>query len=404
MTDILELRTGNTDLLKPETNKEVALGHGVTRLRRAMETPSRRSKRVKTLSGAPARGFTLVLRRMKFGMKVRSSVWRMISDVVASGVALDEALDSLIEGYQLTGQDDLAQVLAEMRAASLDGRIPERMSRYVSPAERLIMEGLGSQEADVVFSSASRLLRNRLAIRKAFNDAIAMPILLALSLLGLILFFGYELLPAFLEIIDEDELPVFQAVVVDVTMGLSHNPLLPFLIIGAIIACLVVLMRYWTGPGRVVADSFPPFSIQRMQAGTGFLFAVIEHGRIGSAVNADLLLSMARVTGPYEASRIQALVPFLEETGNLGTAGLEAEQNFPDDELSVIIRLLWNRSDGIGKAGEFLERRLDEIEERVRAKMAILNGILLVLVTFTLVALMSVMMPVFDQLNTGNTL
>ena len=127
-------------------------------------------------------------------------------------------------------------------------------------------------------------------IRKAFNDAIAMPILLALSLLGLILFFGYELLPAFLEIIDEDELPVFQAVVVDVTMGLSHNPLLPFLIIGAIIACLVVLMRYWTGPGRV------------------------------------------------------------------------------------------------------------------RAKVAILNGILLVLVAFTLVVLMSVMMPVFDQLKTGNTL
>ncbi|MXX91326.1 MAG: hypothetical protein F4213_06500 [Boseongicola sp. SB0677_bin_26] len=379
----------------------LAVRHAVTRMRRKMAKPSGRRKRLKTLSGTPARGPALLLRRLNFGMKARLDVWQMLSDVVASGVAFDEAMDSMIEGFQLNGNEEKAKVLAEMRAAAFDGEVPDRMSRYITPPERLILEGLGTQEAHAVFGSAARLLKNRLAIRKAFNDAIAMPIVLAFSLLGLVLFFGYELLPALLDIIDRDKLPMFQSVVVDVTIGISRNPSLLFIVIGACVVVLALLMRFWTGVGRVTADRFPPFSIQRLQAGTGFLFAVTEYGRVGVAVTPELLVRMTKITPPYEASRIQALIPILDETGNLGEAGIEANQGFPDDTLSVIVRLLWNREGGIDKAGDFLERRLAQIEEMVRVRMAVLNGVLLVLVTFTLLSLMSVMMPVFEQLNSG---
>ena len=351
------------------------------------------------LSGDRVTGVPLWLRQLTFGPATRAEIWQLLADVVEAGVSLDETLETMIDGYLRAGRNGPAKVLAEMRAGMLDGQPGERLAPYTSPPERLIFAALGSQEAHLIFGSAARLLRNRLALRKALTDAIAMPILLTVSLLALMLFFGYELLPAFAEIIDFDTLPPVQAMTVAVTLALSNNPAALFLGLATVLVVLGVLMRLWTGPGRVTADRFPPFSVLRLQSGTGFLFSVIEYGRNGTAISAILLQRMATIAGRYERSRIRALIRPLERSGNLGQAALEAGQGFPDDEIAVVLRVLWNRDDGISRAGEFLERRLAKIESNVRARMAVLNAVLLTLVTVVLVLLMSIMMPVFDQLN-----
>ena len=343
----------------------------------------------------------LLQRKLAFSAATRADIWQLLSDVVEAGVSLDEAIETLIDGYLRSGRRTRALILAEMRNGLLDSNISQRLAPYTSAPERLIFDGLGDQEAHVVFGSASRLLRNRLALRKALNEAIAMPILLSVGLFALILFFGLELLPALAEIVDFSSLPLLQDITVKITLALSANPAaLGMWIVGAI-SVLVLLMRFWTGAGRVMADRFPPFSIMRLQAGTGFLFAVIEYGRNGTAVTTALLERMAKATGRYEASRIRAMMEPLESTGNLGTAALSAGQGFPNDDIAVVLRVLWNRDDGIARAGLFLERRLDQIENTVKTRMAVLNAVLLTLVTVVLMLLLSVMMPVFDQLNQG---
>jgi len=352
-----------------------------------------------TLPGGPVAGPARLWRGLAFGAPARAETWQLLADVVEAGVSLDETVETLIGGLLRAGRRGRALVLAEMRAGLLDGDAGARLAPYVSPPERLILDGLGSQEASAVFASAARLLRNRLALRRALVEAVAMPVLLAFGLLALVLFFGLELLPALGEIVDFGALPPLQDVTVSVTLALSSDPRALALWIAAGAGVLAALMRFWTGAGRALADRLPPFSVMRMQAGTGFLFAVIEYGRNGTAVTPRLLERMASATGRYGASRIRALVPHLERTGNLGAAALEAGQGFPDDDLSTVLRTLWNREDGIARAGVFLERRLERIEAGVKARMAVLNAILLTLVTVVLVLLMSVMMPVFDQLN-----
>ncbi|MCY4306151.1 MAG: hypothetical protein OXC62_15455 [Aestuariivita sp.] len=353
------------------------------------------------LSGEPARGLALLQRKLTFLAATRAEIWQLLSDVVEAGVSLDEAIETLMNGYCRSGHRTKALVLAEMRVGLLDNNISVRLAPYVSAPERLIFDGLGEQEAHVVFGSAARLLKNRLALRKALNEAIAMPILLTVGLFALILFFGLELLPALSEIVDFSTLPTLQAITVQFTLAISRYPTALGIGVMGFIAFLSVLMRVWTGPGRVTADRFPPFSVMRLQAGTGFLFAIIEYGRNGTAVTTTLLERMAQVTGRYEASRIRAMIPSLEKTGNLGTAALDAHQGFPNDDVAVVLQVLWNRDDGISRAGLFLERRLDQIESNVRARMAVLNAVLLTLVTTVLVLLLSVMMPIFDQLNQG---
>ncbi|WP_419739494.1 hypothetical protein [Ruegeria sp.] len=353
------------------------------------------------LSGAPVRGVALLWRRLNFRAATRADVWQLLGDVVASGVELEEALKGEIRSSLRTGNRTRARVLAEMVSASLDGRLAQRLAPYTWPPERLILAGLGRQPAHAVLASAARLLRTRLALRKAVNEAIALPVLLALSLFALVLFFGLELLPALSEIVDFSTLGAVQGATVRVTLALSGNPARLVLWVAVASVALIALMRLWTGAGRAFGDRFPPFSIMRLQAGIGFLFAVIEHGRGGTVINGGLLEEMAQSTGRYEASRIRAVSAKLGQNANLGEAALEAGQGFPDDRLAGVLSQLWNRPDGIHKAGRFLDRRLEQIESTVKARMAALNMVLLVLVTTVLVLLMSIMLPVFDQINRG---
>jgi len=351
------------------------------------------------LSGDPVTGPVLLLRKLSFGAAVRAEVWQLLADMVESGLELEEALRTLIKGYLRTNRRGRAGVLAEMVSAGLDGKMAERLAPYTMSPEQLILDGLGRQEARAVFASAARLLRNQLALRKALTEAIAMPILLFFSLFALMLFFGLELLPALEEVVDFESLPLVQDITVSVTLALSDNPARLGVWIAGGIAGLVMLMRVWTGPGRVLADRVPPFSVMRLHAGTGFLFALVEYGRNGTTINADLLERMASVSGRYAASRIRALIPHVQTNDNIGDAALTAEQGFPDDEFAVVMSALWNRRDGIEGAGQFLERRLVQIESNVKARMAVLNAGLLILVTVVLVLLMSIMFSVFETLD-----
>ena len=351
------------------------------------------------LSGDPVGLPGRVRRGLSFSTAARADTWELLADVTQAGVNPDEAVETMVETYRRPGRMGRALVLAEMHAGLLDGNVEERLAPYVSAPERLLLAGLGRQEPAAVFRGAARLLRNRMALRKALVEATAMPILLAFLLLALVLFFGLQLLPAFGEIVDFDTLPALQRVTVGVTLAISEDPQALAWWIGGFIAGVYALMRLWTGPGRAMADRFPPFSVMRLQAGTGFLFSICEYGQGGVAVTPRLLERMANTTGRYEASRIRALVGPLERTGNLGAAALEAGQGFPDNEMSAVLRVLWNRKRGIERAGKFLERRLERIESGVKARMAVLNVILLVLVTVVLGLLLSVMMPILQQLN-----
>ena len=353
------------------------------------------------LSGDPVRGPARLWRKAVFGASARAEVWQLVADVVASQVPLDRTVETLIAGYLRTGRRGRALVLAEMRVGIGNGNAGERLAPYISASERLIIEGLGSRAATTVFGSAARLVRNRLALRKAMSGALAMPLLLVAGLIGLVMFFGLQLLPALGEVIDLRSLPGWQGLAVQGMLAFSANPGRVAAVLGGLVVVVAISMRVWTGPGRSFADRFPPWSLMRLQAGTGFLFAVIEAGRTGTAVTPALLERMARSTGRYEASRIRAMIPHLGRTENLGTAALEAGQGFPNDEMALVLEALWNQEGGIANAGDFVERRLEQVESTVKARMAVLNVTLMGAVAAAMVAGLLIVVPVVDEMMTS---
>ncbi|MYH50269.1 MAG: hypothetical protein F4151_12265 [Gammaproteobacteria bacterium] len=356
------------------------------------------------LSGDPVGLPGRFRRGLSFGAAARAETWQLLADVTEAGVEIGGAVETVIGTCRRSGRTGRALVLAEMRAGLLNNNPGGRLAPYVSAPERLLLDGVASRNADALLNGAARLLRNRMALRKALLEAVAMPVLLGFGLLGLVLFFGLELLPAFAQIMDLDALPPLQAAAVAVTLAISGNPLALAFWLGGTAAALALLMLYWTGPGRAFADRFPPFSVMRLQAGTSFLFALTEYGQAGVGITPKLLEEMANASERYGASRIRALVPHLERTGNLGTAALAAGQGFPDDELAAVLEVLLAHEGGVERAGGFLERRLERIEGNVKARMAALNVVLMVAIAAALLALMSVALPLVEQLQAATAL
>ncbi len=360
----------------------------------------------RVLSGTPARGIGRLWRQALFGPSTRSEVWQLLSDVLeASRADLGRMMEAVAEGYAMQGRRTVAAVILEIRAGLGAGHVADRIAPYCGGAERILFDGLGKQKAGKVFGSAARLLQCQLAMRKAVIGATAQPLLLTAGFVGLLFFFGIELLPALSEVVSYETLPPVQGWIVRSTLAFAADPFATGMWIAGGIAALLLVVRYWTGPGRTQLDRLPPFSIVRLQTGAGFLFAIVEYGRSGQPVTTRVIERMAAVATPYGRSRILAIARcYTAAGGNLGEAATAAGQGFPAPELTAVLRTLWNEPKGIERIGDVLERWLRRIEDRVRARMAVLNVVLLALFALALLALMSIALPIIDQINQGTNL
>ena len=340
-----------------------------------------------------------IWRRVAFTKAVRADVWQLLADILASGAQISPTLEAMAEAYHAQGRPTVAAVLIDLREAIPRGRFVERVAGYTGSGEQIILQGYGEVDAGRVFASAARLLRMQLTLSAAIRNAVALPALLVAGLIGMVFLFGLQLYPSLEQIVDFAGLPIHHQWVIAIVSGFTANPWVPVLVIAALATALAWALPNWSGTGRRAADRIPPFSLMRLSAGAGFLFGVIEHGRSGQAVTTRLFERMAAMARPYASSRISAIARvYVRSGGNLGTASIMAGQGFPAPELGAILRMLWNEADGIERAGAFTDRWLARIEATLQARMLVLNAILLTLIAGALILLMSVALPVVNQI------
>ena len=347
----------------------------------------------------------LLWRRMFFTKAVRGDVWQLLADILEGGSDISRTLEAMAEAYRAQGKPVVATVLIDLRESIPRKRFAERVGDYCGPAERLILQGYGEADTARIFGSAARLVRMELAMRSAIVNAVALPVVLVVGLIGIVFLFGLKLYPALEQIADFETLPVFQQWVIAIVNGIVAWPLPAALAIGAFAMIIALALPNWKGPGRVIADKVFPFSLARLTSGAGFLFSVIEAARSGQSVTTHLFYRMARATSPYARSRITAIANcYVGAKNNLGAAALMAGQGFPAPELGAILKMLWNEAgasggpDGIERAGRFVDRWLANIEMRLKARMIAVNGVLLALIAAALIVLMSVALPIIEQI------
>jgi len=330
--------------------------------------------------------------RYYFGAKVREDTWRILADLIAADQPLTKALESTARAAERRGRHQQAYILRDIEAGVGRSQVHARIAQYVKGAEALVFKSIGRSDPEGVFRAAAKLAAQQNQLKSALRSALAQPTIL-LFMVGVIAYMmGSQLFPAMEQTTDSDEWPLIAQVMSTATkwfVGHIEWVLIPVVILFVLIAWL---LPNWTGKSRKYVDRFVPFSLYKLQQGTAFTFTVIELGRMGQNLNPALLDGMADNATPYLASRIRAVSVELK-TQSFGTALHKTGYEFPTGDLIEFCMALDGTNGWIERFSTFLDRWLEQLEQRIKEQIAVLNFCLMILIAVILAGVAGSMAP-----------
>lgn len=312
------------------------------------------------------------LHRLSFGRKKRADAWETLGNLIQQKNELSEALATMSTIYTMRRDKSVAHIMLRLRESLSTGRFAQTAAYWSPGAETILFSSYGDADTQRIFRGAAKISMNEAKIATAVRDAIFMPSMIAVAMLGLLYYLAIGLFPVLEDISDRSTWPVQSRIFTSIAYGVRDYWYLIIPTIFGIVLWFKWLLPNWTGRGRIFADRFPPFSFYKLRTGTAFLLAVVEQGKMGAAINTGLLETIAQHESPYVKSRIMKIHPLLKST-NLGLAAINAGQGFPNDELSAVIAAYSRGDDWIPAFAEFLERHIETVEKQVARSSRTLN-------------------------------
>lgn len=318
----------------------------------------------------------ITLRKLAFNKKRRAETWRLIADLLDSDLSLAEALETSANVARLRGQGSVAKVLIDIREAIPRGEFAQRAADYTSGPETMLFGAVGSADEKAVFEAAYKLATQGVKTTQAIQAAIAMPVLLCVGLGVMFYALGSQLYPSLAEISPMASWGFMPQVIAGFSIWFSSHITEILVTIAAIVLGFYIILPSWKGLGRNIADRIVPFSLYKMQVGTGFIFTVTELGKMGISLNSRSLQQLTEFTSPYVRSRITAITDGLT-TKRLGQAALDAGHSFPAKDINAVLSAMDNRDEWIFKFSKFLDRWLDQYEYMIKVQTRVLNFLLM---------------------------
>lgn len=338
------------------------------------------------------------IRRAAFTRKTRADVWQMMADFTASNMDVAQALNTVATVYRQRNKGMVADVLLDIRAAIPRNDVQNAIKRYASGGESLLFANFGEADAYRIFHGAARIARAELVITRAIQSAVAGPTLLFIILCGILFLAGSQLFPSFLDLQPIETWSLAARWFARFSMWFAEQGAW-IGVIGSLIVLLIgIAIPLWTGMGRKQADRFPPFNFYKLRIGASFLFALVESGRIGQAINSEYLYRMSVVGSHYSRDRIRTIASHVSRM-QLGAATLAAGQDFPSRELNTILNAFCAQENWLESLAGFTDRWLEDVEAQAKRTAATLNTGLLALAACTLGLLMNSIFSILQMIS-----
>ncbi len=329
--------------------------------------------------------------------QARIDLFQMVADLLASGMSVERALDIAAETASSQGQAWRARVVRQWRGALVSGRFIETAARWVPPSEAMIFGAYGRVEAGVLFAGAARVAEMRAKQKGAMWKALALPVLLIVGLIVLLWGAGGHFIPVLEGVSDPGTWGMGAQLFRMVSVWLHDNFLLFLAICGGMAFGVYLLIIYWTGPGRQWADRVAPFSLYRTLTGSAFLFVVLEFVTAGIDVNDRTFAAMKKGASPYARHRIGAIQRHMNTGAGFGRSMRLAGHGFPDPVLVPVVAALDGTAGWERKLSGFVERWVGRSEQILRARAGVMNGTLLLIVTFVMAGGIDAMFGILQQ-------
>ncbi len=338
--------------------------------------------------------------KLQFDTRVRSGVWRLIGDLTNESMGESDAIEAVIDINRKKKQNAVVYILGRLRYSIGQNTFPAEISKYVTPSESLMFGSWGSADASNMYKAAHRILEIQRTMKRTIFGII-LPSLIGLCVAFLLYYiFGSQLFPAFIGISPLEEWSTFPRMVAIVSMAYVDNLVLTILGVMAIILALRHFIRTYSGPGRVMLDRIPPFSLYRITTGVAFLMTVIERGQMGGDLNKRLLERMARQSRGYVRNRIETMARYADQqSGGVGSAAHQAGQGYPSEELALIMAKYSERGgDWLNNFSGFMTSWVNDIQQQIKLMATGLNVFIMMVVTSSLLVAMLSIFAIVSEL------
>lgn len=322
--------------------------------------------------------------------KARVRLWKKLAKLISNQVLILSALELMkrqraeISGSEHQEVIALGSWIMKMHNGA---KLSEAIKGWVTEGElMLIAAGETSGELESVLISTTLMMESKGQIQKAILGGVIYPLFLTILAFLVLYLFGFKVVPQFNKIVGPDKwhgLAAFVAGISEFTRAWLFH--VAALIVALIIAFFISLPRF-DGRLRIALDRFPPYSIYRVIQGSSWLIGTAFMVKAGVRIE-PCLEQQIKMASPWLAARLRKCLSGMRAGLNMGDALRKSDYRFPDreviGELSVYASL-----NGLDKAIEILGREwMEEAVNQIKARMAIVFGVSLLMVT-VLVALM----------------
>ena len=274
--------------------------------------------------------------KFQFSGKSRLRLYRKIIRLLQNGVALPAALESMYAHASFDGKKprkpEAMVIDAWLRQVRNGKPLGFAIQGWVPESDRVVIEA-GEQSGDLpsAVENACFLYEGQKKIRAAVIAGIAYPTFLFVMVIAFLVLFGLNVIPKFALVLPREQwtgLGEQMAMLSDfVAVGL-------FPALGALagLVLLVILsMPRWTGRLRVRFDQYPPYSIYKLIAGSGFLLSLAALTKAG-VKQTNALRTMMRDSKPWYHERLSKTLAIVNNGNDIGEALHRTNLRFPDPE------------------------------------------------------------------------
>lgn len=348
--------------------------------------------------------------QMKFalGAKVRERLYRKLAQLMHNGVSLDRSLEQLyfLESKNGKKETPLSLVYRRWRKSLNNGlNFGACVAPFVPASEAMLIEtGSDSGFLEKALTNAANAVAQQKRVKSAIVGSAAYPVLLLLMLMAALWLASTNIIPAFVEVLPLHKWPPFASTVADVCFFIQRNGLYMVLGIVALFTVVGWSLPRWTGRSRMSVENMVPWNIYRMWQGSSFLLSVASLMTAGVKIDNNSLARLGRNTSPYLQERIRGIARQASSGLNLGEALASAGYNFPEEEIIADIRIYATLKGFEDNLISITTEWVDDVEEKVKVAMKILNFIALFLIAFTIGSLISSLFSVMQNVQDASSM
>lgn len=282
---------------------------------------------------------TAAIKLLQFNSSQRLRIYRKLAGLIRNNVSRTEALDRLWEHASDDGRrpnDGIAIILNEWRRAERNGEAAfcQAVQKWVPANEyALIHSGIVSGRIEQALENVVLITEGSLKLKRTVYSQLGYPVVLIIGATGLLWYIAHMLVPLFAKPGMEQQWTGTAGLLIAASVAVRDWALVFLTGFLLLLIALIVSLPRWTGPRRVLADRFFPFSLYRVFHGSSFLLAFSAMLAAGEQQHV-ILRTMQRTANPWLRERLRQTQFFIAQgVTNIGDALHRTKMGFPDKEL-----------------------------------------------------------------------